>query len=82
MTTFSPRRTPEHRLADFGIAFGTDYRLELRYGEFMKELVERYYKARRCVLARCRSTAHTVRQPNALVAWGASFENSQIHAIR
>ena len=43
-----PRRTPEHRLADFGTAFGADLdRLELRYGEYMKELVERYYKAKR-----------------------------------
>jgi hypothetical protein len=39
------RRTPDHRLADFGQAFGSDLdRLELRYGEYMKELVERYYK--------------------------------------
>jgi hypothetical protein len=37
------RRTPDHRLADFTQAFGTELnRLELRYTEYIKELVERY----------------------------------------
>jgi hypothetical protein len=42
------RKTGEHRVADFGQAFGADMdRLELRYNEYMKEVVERYYKPRR-----------------------------------
>jgi len=43
-----PRRNGEHRLADFGQAFGSDLdRLELRFNEYMKEVVERYYKPRK-----------------------------------
>ncbi len=42
------RRTPDHRLADFVQAFGKDLpRLELRFGEYMKEVVERYHRPRR-----------------------------------
>jgi hypothetical protein len=42
------RRTPDHRLADFAQAFGTDLpRLELRYTEYMKQLVERHRPPRR-----------------------------------
>jgi hypothetical protein len=42
------RKTPEHRLADFGQAFGSDLkRLELRYTEYVKELIERYRPPRR-----------------------------------
>jgi hypothetical protein len=42
------RRTPERRIADFTQAFGSDLpRLELRYHEYMKELVERYPRPRR-----------------------------------
>ena len=36
------RRVPDHRLSDFAEAFGSDIeRLELRYGEYIKEVVER-----------------------------------------
>jgi hypothetical protein len=42
-----PRRTGERRIADFTQCFGNDLaRLELRYGEYMKELVERYRRPR------------------------------------
>lgn len=42
------RRTPDHRLADFGQAFGSDLaRLELRYGEYMKQIAEREYRPRK-----------------------------------
>lgn len=42
------RRTGDYRMDDFLQAFGTDLpRLELRYGEYCKELVEHYGKARR-----------------------------------
>jgi hypothetical protein len=41
------RQTPDHRLDDFGDAFGSDLaRLELRYGEYIKEVVERHTKHR------------------------------------
>jgi hypothetical protein len=43
-----PRRTSQWRLADFCEAFGTDVdRLELRYHEYIKEMVERYHKPRK-----------------------------------
>jgi hypothetical protein len=43
-----PRRNGEHRLIDFGQSFGSDLdRLELRFQEYIKEIVERYYKPRR-----------------------------------
>lgn len=42
------RRTGEHRLADFTQAFGSDLpRLELRYHEYVKEMVERNPRPRR-----------------------------------
>jgi hypothetical protein len=42
------RQTPDRRLADFTQAFGGDLaRLELRYTQYMKELVERYRPPRR-----------------------------------
>jgi hypothetical protein len=42
------RTSSEHRLADFGEAFGSDLgRLELRYGEYIKEVVERHTRGRR-----------------------------------
>jgi hypothetical protein len=42
------RHVPEHRLADFGEAFGGDLeRLQLRYGEYMKDIVERLYRPRK-----------------------------------
>jgi hypothetical protein len=42
------RRTGEHRIADFGQAFGSDMdRLDLRYNEYIKEIVDRYYKPRK-----------------------------------
>jgi hypothetical protein len=43
-----PRRGPEHRIADFGQAFGADLeRIELRYHEYMKDAVERTFRPRR-----------------------------------
>jgi hypothetical protein len=42
------RRTGEHRIADFGQAFGADMdRLELRYQEYMKEVVDRYFRPKK-----------------------------------
>jgi hypothetical protein len=42
------RRGPEHRLADFAEAFGTDIdRLQLRYGEYIKDAVERTYRPKK-----------------------------------
>jgi hypothetical protein len=42
------RRGPEHRLADFGEAFGVDLdRLQLRYGEYIKDAVERTYRPKK-----------------------------------
>jgi len=42
------RRNGEHRMTDFGEAFGSDLdRLELRYNEYIKEVVERYHKPRK-----------------------------------
>jgi hypothetical protein len=40
------RRTMEHRVTDFLQAFGDLTRLELRYGEYIKELLEREYHPR------------------------------------
>jgi hypothetical protein len=41
------RRTPDHRFADFCEVFGTDMaRLELRFGEYIKDLVEWYVRPR------------------------------------
>lgn len=48
LTLVYPRHGPEHRLADFGQAFGSDIeRLELRLGEYIKEAVERTYRPKR-----------------------------------
>jgi hypothetical protein len=42
------RRAPDTRIPDFCEAFGSDLpRLELRLGEYMKGLVERYYRPRK-----------------------------------
>jgi hypothetical protein len=42
------RRVPDARVPDFCEAFGSDLpRLELRLGEYMKGLVERYYRPRK-----------------------------------
>jgi len=42
LTAIYPRRTPEHRLADFTDAFGVDLaRLETRYQAYIREVVER-----------------------------------------
>jgi hypothetical protein len=42
------RRNGEHRMTDFGEAFGSDLdRLELRYNEYIKEVVERYHKPKK-----------------------------------
>jgi hypothetical protein len=44
LTLIYNRKSPEHRLADFVQAFGPDLgRLQLRYNEYMKEVVERNY---------------------------------------
>ena len=43
LALIAARRTNDHRLADFGAAFGADLpRLELRHQEWMKEQVERH----------------------------------------
>jgi hypothetical protein len=41
LATIHPRRTPEHRLADFGQAFGDSGKLEVRYQAYLKEIVAR-----------------------------------------
>lgn len=42
-----PRRSEDHRLTDFGQAFGADLgRLDLRYNEYMKEVVEQNARRR------------------------------------
>jgi hypothetical protein len=48
LATIYPRQTAERRLADFTQAFGGNLnRLELRYGEYVKELVQRHHSPRR-----------------------------------
>lgn len=43
LTHIHPRATPDHRLADFAEAFGTDLpRLQTRYGDYIKTLVEQH----------------------------------------
>jgi hypothetical protein len=47
MKAVYPRRTPEHRLADFAAAFGTDLpKLERRYRAYMRSLVKREARPR------------------------------------
>jgi hypothetical protein len=42
------RYVPEHRVADFGQAFTHDLeRLDLRYGQYIKEIVEKEYRPRK-----------------------------------
>jgi hypothetical protein len=42
-----PRRTPDHRLADFAEAFGDLTALEKRYQEYLREVVRQQVKPAR-----------------------------------
>jgi len=44
LTTIYPRKTPDHRLADFVECFGDPDRLDIRYFEYIKEVVKEQAK--------------------------------------
>ena len=42
-----PRRSPDHRLADFAECFGDPAKLETRYREYVRQLVAEQARAER-----------------------------------
>ena len=47
METLYARKTGDHDLDDFHLAFGKEFNLlELRFGEYVKEIVNRFNKTR------------------------------------